>query len=362
MSIPRVLGTALETIPAEVPYLQADPADRERFAQALGECSGLRIGLVWAGNNRPGEATVSLHRNLPLDSLKPLLAIPGVSFVNLQMGGAAALADLPPEMRPLDLMEDIRDFADTAALVEGLDLVISVDTAVAHLAGALGKPVWMFQRLNNDWRWLMARSDSPWYPCLRMYRQTSLGDWLPVIAAIKTDLEALVSRHQSVPAEARPSPEDKSHADLIRATRIAIQSAVSRSGHIADYLEAPIEGVPDVLGKLEAFCRDRQSLTDVQWQDGLSALLNPDDRPTLIRLRGCTDPMSVLPALQSHCPGLYRLFLADEVLLLLRKDALFDFCSSVFIETGVPTIFHDFIGEIVSGAMGKSTIHRGNFG
>jgi len=351
MSVPRILGTTLETIPAEIPYLQPDPVDVDRFAQKLASCSGLKVGLVWAGNNRPGEGTVSLHRNLPVEALKPLLTVPGISLVNLQMGDTGTLAALLPERPPLDLMDEIRDFADTAALIQGLDLVLTVDTAVAHLAGALGKPVWMFQRLNSDWRWLTNRNDSPWYPTMRIYQQTTLGDWATVIAAMTADLEALVKNQQGTAVPSSPSPTDEAQADSVRAARIAIQAAAARSERIAEYLEAPIEGVPDVLGKLEAFCRDRQSLTDYRfapaWHEDLGALLTRNDPPALIRLFDFPEPMAVLPVLDTHCPNLYRSFLVGGVLLLLRKDVLFDFCTAIFLETGAPTIFRSFIKEIL---------------
>ncbi len=133
---------------------------------------GLRIGLAWAGNP---DLPADRRRSLAPDRLAPLFDLPGVHFFSLQKGGPAA-----PEAFPLtDLMGDVQDFADTAALVANLDLVISVDTAVAHLAAALGKPVWLLNRFDSCWRWQAVRRDSPWYPTLRLYRQPRPGDWAP---------------------------------------------------------------------------------------------------------------------------------------------------------------------------------------
>jgi hypothetical protein len=120
------------------------------------------------------------HRSLAPAQLQPLLAVRGVRFFSLQKDGSAAGLT--------DFMAEMTDFADTAALVANLDLVISVDTAVAHLAAALGKPVWLLDRFDPDWRWLLDRRDSPWYPSLRLYRQPLPGDWAPVLAEVARDL------------------------------------------------------------------------------------------------------------------------------------------------------------------------------
>jgi len=194
MSVPGLLGTRLDTIPADIPYLAADPAAIEAWRERLSALAGLKIGLVWAGNPRPNDPGVRLvdsRRSMALKRLSPLLGLPGISFVSLQMGEAAAqIADLPPELRPFDAMGDVQDFADTAALCANLDLVISVDTSVVHLAGALGRPVWILSRHNGCWRWLLDRDDSPWYPTARLFRQRVPGDWEEVVARV---VEALVS-------------------------------------------------------------------------------------------------------------------------------------------------------------------------
>jgi hypothetical protein len=149
---------------------------------------GPRIGLLWAGNPRYKR---DHQRSLPADRLGSLLGslldLPGLHFFTLQKGGPKA----PEEFALTDLMDEVTDFADAAALIANLDLVISVDTAVVHLAGALGKPVWVLDRFNSDWRWLEGRSDSPWYPTLRLYRQPRPGDWDSVVADVACDLRRL---------------------------------------------------------------------------------------------------------------------------------------------------------------------------
>ena len=191
LSLPRRLGTTLETIPATVPYLTADPRLSAAWRARLAPLPGLRVGLAWAGGVRPDQpelAAVDARRSIALARLAPLAAIEGVSFVSLQKGDAAAQAAPPTSLALHDFTGELADFADTAALIANLDLVISVDTSVAHLAGALGKPVWLLNRFDPCWRWLLGRDDSPWYPTLRQFRQPSSGDWDSVIAAAGTAL------------------------------------------------------------------------------------------------------------------------------------------------------------------------------
>jgi len=188
LSLPYIFGTVLETIPAATPYLFADPAGIETMRNRLGreKKTGLLVGLAWAGNsyaNLPDMAAVDRRRSLAPEHLAPLLEIPEIDFISLQKGGKA-----PAAFGLTDFMDDMRDFADTAALVENLDLVICVDTSVAHLAGALGKPVWLLNRFDAEWRWLDGRTDSPWYPGMRIFKQAAPGDWDGVIAAVAAAL------------------------------------------------------------------------------------------------------------------------------------------------------------------------------
>jgi tetratricopeptide (TPR) repeat protein len=197
MSLPLAFGTTLETIPAESPYLRADTAGARAWSSRLQDAAGLRVGLVWAGASTPVSGAPGVpdeRRSIALKHLAPLLATPGVSFVSLQKGSAAnQLFDLAPRARPLDLMDEVNDFADTAALVANLDLVISVDTSVVHLAGAMAKPVWILSRLDGCWRWLTGREDSPWYPTARLFQQREPGEWGPVIAEVAARLAEVVA-------------------------------------------------------------------------------------------------------------------------------------------------------------------------
>jgi tetratricopeptide (TPR) repeat protein len=205
MSLPHAVGTTLETIPATTPYLTADPADVARWCERLAGLAGLRVGLCWAGGNFKGQIDMDRRRSMTLDRLAPLGDISGVQFVSLQKGPPATEAARPPAGMELhDFTEDIDDFADTAALIENLDLVISVDTAVLHVAGALGKPVWLLNRFDTCWRWLQDRDDSPWYPSLRQFRQPAPGDWESVIGRVRHALERLAvgDRSQLTPPAA----------------------------------------------------------------------------------------------------------------------------------------------------------------
>ncbi len=188
-SLPRLASTRLETIPAAAPYLRADAA---KFAVWVERLWGLlprgyrRIGIVWAG--RPTHRN-DLRRSIRLAALAPLAALPGVALVSLQKGPAQAeIAQYWGRAPLLNLGPEIRDFADTMAILEGLELVVSVDTAVAHLAGAMGKPVWIMLPYAPDWRWLLDRADSPWYPSARLFRQSAERSWEPVIAEIAAEL------------------------------------------------------------------------------------------------------------------------------------------------------------------------------
>ena len=192
LSLPSALGTTVGTIPDAPGYLRADPDDATRWADRLDAmpARGLRVGLSWAGNPRrhsPALAAVDRRRSLPFERLAPILALPGLQLFSLQKDGPPAALDAPLT----DHMGEMADFADTAALVAQLDLVISVDTAVAHLAGALGTPVWVLDRFDSCWRWLTDRSDSPWYPSMRLYRQATAGDWDQVLADVVRDLGVL---------------------------------------------------------------------------------------------------------------------------------------------------------------------------
>ena len=175
LSLAEVFGTQMDTIPHRVPYLTAEPEPAARWGERLKEVGGLKVGIVWAGSPTHGN---DRNRSIGLAPFARLAGIPGVSLVSIQKGPTEAQAATPPGGFPLlNLSPDIRDFADTAAIMAGLDLVVCVDTSVAHLAGALGIPVWVLVPFAPDWRWMLDREDSPWYPTMRLFRQDRPGSW-----------------------------------------------------------------------------------------------------------------------------------------------------------------------------------------
>ena len=185
MSLPLAFGTEMTTIPANVPYVFPAAAQAAAWQERLqGETR--RIGLVWSGNPTMDRNRL---RSIPLELLVPLIKVPGTTFCSLQLGpGSEEVKQLPPDARLIDLAPELKDFADTAAIIANLDLVISVDTSVAHLAGAMGKPVWVLLNKGCDWRWFLDREDSPWYPTARLFRQTTPGGWLEVVNRIEHEL------------------------------------------------------------------------------------------------------------------------------------------------------------------------------
>ncbi len=187
MMLPVLFNTTIDTIPDAIPYLTADPGLVKKWhKRLLDDHSRMKIGIVWSG--------VSTSRKFcPPDIFVPLTQLKDVSFYSLQKGEAAKESVPVPEgMRFYGYTDEIADFSDTAALIENLDLVISIDTSVAHLAGALGRPVWTLLPYLPDWRWLLDRDDSPWYPSMKLFRQPSLGDWKSVIDKVQDNLKSLI--------------------------------------------------------------------------------------------------------------------------------------------------------------------------
>ena len=207
MSLPLAFKTTLSNIPANIPYLKADEKKSLFWREKLGEKNKPRVGLVWSGGfipNLPEVWAVKKRRNIPLAKIAGLKN-PDIEFYSLQKGQPAKseLANLIRDNwggpKIFDFTNLLNDFSDTAALIENLDLVISVDTSTAHLAGALGKPVSILNRFDTCWRWLLERTDSPWYPTAKLYRQEKAGNWDGVVQRVKADLIGFRSGGEPVP-------------------------------------------------------------------------------------------------------------------------------------------------------------------
>ena len=199
LSLPGVFGTTLTTVPAAIPYLRANPVLVETWRQFLKPLAGFKIGIAWQGNPAaPGDK----GRSIPLALFAPLGRIVGVRLFSLQKhDGIEQLANLPEGMTVLTLGDDFDHgpdaFLDTAAVMMNLDLVITSDTALVHLAGALARPVWMPLKQVPDWRWMADRQDTPWYPSARLFRQSTLDDWTPVLDRVYAELEAMAKARRA---------------------------------------------------------------------------------------------------------------------------------------------------------------------
>jgi tetratricopeptide (TPR) repeat protein len=204
LSLPLVFGTTLGSIPCEIPYLNCEQSKRVAFEKLLPSTGNLKVGVIWNGGFRTGAPmlwAVNKRRNIELDQITALKDISGVDFFSLQKGDPAEseLAARKDQVWPelINCVHLLNDFSDTAALMDCLDLIISVDTSSAHLAGALGKPVWILNRYDSCWRWLRGREDSPWYPTAKIYQQKQPGNWDQVIARVRLDLTELAQKKRS---------------------------------------------------------------------------------------------------------------------------------------------------------------------
>jgi tetratricopeptide (TPR) repeat protein len=202
MSLPLAFHTRLETIPAAIPYIQASPDKVAHWAQLLGKKARPRIGLVWSSGvrpDRPESIAADSRRNIPIDQIACLQTMPA-DFYSLQKGNPAEAELLERHQQVwtssnlFNFTDQIHNFSDTAALIENLDLVISVCTSTPHLAGAMGKPVWIINRFDNCWRWLLDRGDSPWYPTARLYRQSIPRDWTAPLEKLQADLRIFLTK------------------------------------------------------------------------------------------------------------------------------------------------------------------------
>jgi hypothetical protein len=198
MSLPLAFNTTVKTVPANVPYLLAAPQAAAAWGErANAETGGLRVGIAWGARQNSQRG---LRKSIPVDALTPLGDLARdrgpLCFFSLQKSPAAQ-ASAPPPLPMVDWTAKLVDFSDSAALIANLDLVISVDTAVAHLAGAMGKPTWLMLPYGADFRWMLDRTDSPWYPTMRLFRQKAAGDWAGVIADVAAALRDLLTSRNS---------------------------------------------------------------------------------------------------------------------------------------------------------------------
>jgi tetratricopeptide (TPR) repeat protein len=188
MSLPYLFKTGLGNIPVKMPYLRLPREMKKQWRTRVKEIAGVKVGLVWAAGKLSNSYA---RRSMALEQFRPLADVPEVQLVNLQKGKEADQLQAV-DWKVFDCMSECKDFLDTAALVDQLDLVISVDTSVAHLAGALGKPVWLLNSFESEWRWMRDREDSPWYPSMRIFRQKQHGDWAGVIEEVAEQLAIFV--------------------------------------------------------------------------------------------------------------------------------------------------------------------------
>lgn len=234
MSLPRAFGTRLDSIPGQSAYLKTPSVARGYWRDRLEAAAPrtLRVGLAWAG--RPQHHR-DARRSLKLQQLHPLLADDRITWVSLQKWSPQDVRpEVPAGVRWLDWTDELGDFADSAALVSSLDLVISVDSAIVHLAGGLGKPVWMLDRFDSEWRWLTGREDSPWYPAMRIFRQAAFSEWGPVIERMARDLGRLENPRATV----APVPDESQQAvsqqrqQSPRPQGLSVEQAMQQAAHL----------------------------------------------------------------------------------------------------------------------------------
>jgi hypothetical protein len=201
LSLPALMRTTASTIPAEGPYLRAEDELVERWRRELAALAGFKIGIAWQGSRAHKR---DRFRSVPVETFALLAAIDGIHLVSLQKGpGTEQLGRVSDNWKVFDAGSQVEDWADTAALLKNLDLVVAVDTAIVHLAGALAIPVWVALPFSADWRWLLGREDSPWYPSMRLFRQAERGNWTDVFARIAAAAATLLgSNKPEAPAKA----------------------------------------------------------------------------------------------------------------------------------------------------------------
>ncbi|CAO3411651.1 DUF6165 family protein [Azospirillum largimobile] len=278
LSLGEVFGTQMDTIPHRVPYLTAEPDLAARWGERLKglakDGGGLKVGIVWAGSPTHGN---DRNRSIGLAPFARLAAIPGVSLVSIQKGPTEGQAANPPGGFPLlNLSPDIRDFADTAAIMAGLDLVVCVDTSVAHLAGALGVPVWVLVPFAPDWRWMLDREDSPWYPTMRLFRQDRPGSWDDAMNRLERALRERATHvnHTRTGASDMPILAPVSWGELldkitildIKAERIADADKLANVRREREALEAVAAQADTARPEVAAVIDDLRAVNTTLWE------------------------------------------------------------------------------------------------
>lgn len=279
LDLPRLFQTTLQSIPAEIPYLFAEPDRIERFRGQLEAIEGFKIGIAWQGNPHH---QWDRHRSVRLVEFESLANIEGIQLISLQRGpGVEQIDELGSRFSVIELLDrsppDDQGMADMAAIIANIDLVITVDTAVAHVAGAMGKPVWVVLSTMVDWRWLLDRDDSPWYPTMQLFRQQRRGDWPPVFARMANQLK----RQLRIECAAPPLPQEPEVAGLGPTV-----SCLCVTRHRPELLRRAI------------YCFDRQSLTSRE----MVIIVEDDDTETLELLREFDSRTDIVPVVVSREP------------------------------------------------------------
>ena len=282
MSFPHWFKTDLSSIPNKVPYLAAEEELSHRWKERIGE-NGFKIGIAWQGNP---EAKIDQGRSIPLEEFIPLTRLPGVRLISLQKHhGLDQLTRLPADAKIETLGDDLDSgpdaFIDTAAVMHNLDLIITSDTSIAHLAGALGRPTWVALKYIPDYRWMLDRDDSPWYPTMRLFRQQDRDNWQPVFRQIEEQLQSLLGRwsiHAQPPVE--PSPKvavswgellDKITILEIKLQRIKSEKAIASVRHELDALLAAAVDIEAKYPHLAFLKKELRSVNEALWdiEDGI---------------------------------------------------------------------------------------------
>jgi Flp pilus assembly protein TadD len=268
LSLPRLFGTAAQSIPADVPYLRGDPVLVERWRQRLGPLPGLKVGIAWQGSS---QFRLDHFRSVPLEGFAPLSRVPGVTLVSLQKGHGSDQAPRAPfpVVTLDDLDEDSGPFMDTAAVMKNLDLVVTPDTALAHLAGALAVRCWVALPAAADWRWLLEREDSPWYPTLRLFRALRAADWGPVFERMAVELRAQVG----APPDLAPIAVEIAAGELIdkitilqiKAARISDPEKLRNIRSELAALSATGDRALPASPELEALTGDLRAVNEALW-------------------------------------------------------------------------------------------------